>query len=116
MRVLVTLFGKEPDVTSKLLVFGHKKKGGDVLIRLQRHPWKHTGTSLGISIDGCKRSNRLLENSIDGCKLSFNPCFQWKSMGAIRHFSKSMGAIAPIAYSNDAPDTEIADVQPIGWD
>ena len=40
MRVLVTLFGKEPDVTSKLLVFGHKKKGGDVLIRLQRHPWK----------------------------------------------------------------------------
>ena len=42
MRVLVTLFGKEPDVTSKLLVFGHKKKGGDVLIRLQRHPWKHS--------------------------------------------------------------------------
>ena len=37
-----------------------------------------------------------LRISIDGCKLPTNPCLQLKSMGAIKPFSKLMGAIAPI--------------------
>ena len=48
------------------------------------------------------------------CKLPFKPCFQQKLKGAITPFSKSMGANVPIAHPNDAPDIEIADVQPIG--
>ena len=61
------------------------------------HLHLHTaGASLGISIDGCRMPNKPLRISMHGCKIPFDPCFQRKLMGAVRPFSKSMGAIAPI--------------------
>ena len=55
-----------------------------------------TGALIGISIDGYKVPKKSLGISIDGFKLPFNPCFHQKLMGAIRPYSKLMGAIAPI--------------------
>ena len=43
--------------------------------------------------------------SIDECKLSFDPCFQQKLMGAIRPSLRLMGAT--LTHSNDAPATLI---------
>ena len=54
------------------------------------------GVSLGISVDGCRMPNKPLRISMHGCRIPFDSCFQRKLMGAVRPFSKSMGAIAPI--------------------
>ena len=43
--------------------------------------------------------------SIDECKLSFDPCFQQKLMGAIRPSLRLMGAT--LTHSNDGPATLI---------
>ena len=49
---------------------------------------RKSGALLGILIDGCKMPNKSLRISIDGWKLTFDCCFEQKSMGAVRTFSK----------------------------